>query len=110
MGYNEILKDANDRMDKAVGHLQDMLRAVRTGQATPALVENIRVDYYGTPTPVSQVGSISIPEPRTIMIKPFDASILNELSKAILKSDLGINPQSDGKVLYSAGLAPPQGP
>lgn len=102
MGFKEIRKDAETRMEKAVTHLQDMLRSVRTGQASPALVENIRVDYYGTPTPVSQLGSISIPEPRQIMIKPFDASILQEVSKAILKSDLGINPQSDGKVLRLA--------
>jgi ribosome recycling factor len=99
MGFTEIRKDAEARMDKALAHLQDMLRAVRTSQASPALVENIRVDYYGTPTPISQLGSISIPEPRQLMIKPFDASILQDVSKAILKSDIGINPQSDGKVL-----------
>lgn len=99
MSYDSILKDANERMDKAVKHLQDMLRTIRTSQASPALVENIRVDYYGTPTPISQLGSISIPEPRQLMIKPFDGSILQEMSKAILKSDLGINPQNDGKVL-----------
>jgi ribosome recycling factor len=99
MNYKEILKEGSDRMDKAVKHLQDMLRAVRTSQASPALVENIRVDYYGTPTPISQLGSISVPEPRQLMIKPFDASILGDVAKAILKSDLGINPQNDGKVL-----------
>lgn len=99
MSVDGILKETRDRMDKAVKHLQDMLRSVRTGQASPALVDNIRVDYYGTPTPISQLGSISIPEPRQILIKPFDASLLTEISKAIMKSDLGINPQSDGKVL-----------
>jgi ribosome recycling factor len=99
MSYKAIMDEGKDRMDKAVKHLQDMLRSVRTGQASPALVENIRVDYYGTPTPISQLGSISIPEPRQIMIKPFDASVLKEMSKAIQKSDLGITPQDDGKVL-----------
>ena len=99
MNYKEIVKEAKVRMDKAVMHLQDLLRSVRTSQASPALVENIRVDYYGTPTPISQLGSISVPEPRQLMIKPFDGSILTEMSKSIQKSDLGINPQNDGKVL-----------
>ncbi|MDP6538273.1 MAG: ribosome recycling factor [Planctomycetota bacterium] len=99
MSFDGIKKDAKGRMEKAVTHLQDVLRSVRTSQASPALVENIRVDYYGTPTPISQLGAVSIPEPRQIAIKPFDPSILQEVQKAILKSDLGINPQSDGKVL-----------
>lgn len=99
MNYKEIVKETTQRMDKALKHLQDLLRSVRTSQASPALVENIRVDYYGTPTPIAQLGSISIPEPRQLMIKPFDGSILMEISKSIQKSDLGINPQSDGKVL-----------
>ncbi len=99
MSYKEIMDEGKDRMDKAVKHLQDMLRSVRTSQASPALVENIRVDYYGTPTPIGQLGSISVPEPRQLMIKPFDGGVLMEMSKAIQKSDLGINPQSDGKVL-----------
>lgn len=99
MNYKEIVKEAKVRMDKAVKHLQDLLRSVRTSQASPALVENIRVDYYGTPTPIAQLGSISIPEPRQLMIKPFDGSILTEMSKSIQKSDLGINPENDGKVL-----------
>jgi len=99
MNYKEIKKDAQDRMDKAVKHLQEMLRAIRSGQASPALVENLRVDYYGTPTPLSQVAAISAPEPRQLMIKPFDASVLEQIEKTILKSDLGIHPSSDGKVL-----------
>jgi ribosome recycling factor len=99
MNDTEIMKEGKGRMEKAVKHLQDMLRNVRTSQASPALVENLRVDYYGTPTPLSQLASISVPEPRQLMVKPFDASILMEVSKAIQKSDLGINPQSDGKVL-----------
>ena len=105
MSYDEIVKDGRGRMDKVLKHLADQMRAVRTGQASPALVENLRVDYYGSPTPINQLGSISVPEPRLIAIKPFDPSILEELSKTIMKSDLGINPQSDGKVLR---LAMPQ--
>jgi ribosome recycling factor len=100
MTYKEITSEAKVRMEKAIKHLQDLLRSVRTSQASPALVENIRVDYYGTPTPLSQLSSISIPEARQLMIKPFDASLLPEIGKAIQKSDLGINPQNDGKVLF----------
>jgi ribosome recycling factor len=102
MTYDSIIKDAKDRMGKALTHLQDHLRTIRTSRASPALVENIRVDYYGTPTPISQLASISVPEPRQLMIKPFDVSALNEVSKAIMRSDLGIQPQSDGKVLRLA--------
>jgi len=99
MSYQTIVKDTRDKMEKALHHLQDMLRAIRTSRASAALVEHIRVDYYGTPTPISQMASISIPEPRQIVIKPFDASVLGEVAKAILKSDLGITPQNDGKIL-----------
>ncbi|HIG12728.1 MAG: ribosome recycling factor [bacterium] len=99
MTYDQLVKDTSSRMEKAVKHLQDHLRSIRTSQASPSLVENIRVDYYGTPTPMSQLASISVPEPRMLVVKPFDASALQEMAKAIQKSDLGINPQSDGKVL-----------
>lgn len=99
MNYAGILKDTEERLDKALKHLQDLLRTVRTSQASPALLEGLRVDYYGAPTPIAQLGSISVPEPRQLVIKPFDPSILSEMAKAILKSDLGINPQNDGKVL-----------
>ena len=99
MSYTLVVKDTRDKMDKALHHLQDLLRTIRTSRASPALVEGIRVDYYGTMTPISQMASISVPEPRQIIIKPFDASVLGEVSKAIMKSDLGIQPQNDGKVL-----------
>jgi ribosome recycling factor len=99
MSYQTIVKDTRDKMEKALHHLQDLLRTIRTSRASAALVEGIRVDYYGTMTPVSQMASISVPEPRQILIKPFDASVLTELAKAIMKSDLGIQPQNDGKVL-----------
>jgi ribosome recycling factor len=99
MSYQEILEDGQQRFKKALEHLQEQLRAIRTGRASSALVDNVRVDYYGTPTPVSQLASVSIPEPRQLLIKPFDASIIKELQKAILKTDLGCAPQNDGKVL-----------
>ena len=99
MSYQAIVKDTRDKMEKTLHHLQDLMRSIRTSRASSALVEHIRVEYYGTPTPIAQVASISIPEPRQIVIKPFDASALTELVKAIQKSDLGINPQSDGKII-----------
>ncbi|GAB4161267.1 MAG: ribosome recycling factor [Planctomycetota bacterium] len=96
-----ILVDLRDRVEKTVQHLKDHLAGIRTGRASPALVETIRVDYYGTPTPLLQMAHISVPEPRQLMIKPFDASppVIKEIERAIFKSDLGLAPQSDGKVL-----------
>ena len=99
MSYALVIKDSKERMDKALHHLHDVLRTIRTSRATAALVEGIRVDYYGTATPISQMSSSSVPEPRQIMINPFDGSALVEIAKAIMKSDLGIQPQNDGKVL-----------
>ena len=95
----DILADATTRMDKAITHLRDELRGIRTGRATPALVENIRVDYYGSPTPLMQLAQISIPEARQILVKPFDTGALSEIERAILKSNLGMTPQNDGKCL-----------
>lgn len=99
MSYKEILADAEARMEKALQHLKETLRGIRTSRASSALVENIRVEYYGTPTPLNQLASISIPEPRTIAIKPFDASAVEGIVKALQKSDLGISPETDGKVV-----------
>ena len=99
MSTKKVLDDAKERFEKALSHLGEQMRGIRTGRASAALVENVRVDYYGTPTPVSQMASISVPEPRTIMIKPFDGSILKELGKALMKADLGCAPQEDGKVI-----------
>lgn len=95
----KIQDDTKAVLEKALHHLQEVLRGVRTGRATSALVDNIKVDYYGSMTPLNQMAAISTPEPRQILIKPFDASSLTEITKAIQKSDLGITPQSDGKVL-----------
>ncbi len=99
MSTKTVMDDAKARFEKTTQHLADQMRGVRTGRASQALVENVRVDYYGTPTPISQMASISVPEPRQIVIKPFDPSILKELSKALSKADLGCAPQEDGKVL-----------
>jgi len=99
MTYKEIRADAEERMEKALGHLKETLRGIRTSRASAALVENIRIEYYGTPTPLNQLASISIPEPRTIAIKPFDASAVEGIVKALQKSDLGISPETDGKVV-----------
>jgi ribosome recycling factor len=95
----KIQDDTKLVLEKALHHVQEVLRGVRTGRATSALVDNIKVDYYGTMTPLNQMAAISTPEPRQILIKPFDASSLTEIGKAIQKSDLGITPQSDGKVV-----------
>ena len=99
MAYKTVLADGQQRFDKTLEHLRDQLKRIRTGRASTALVDNVRVDYYGTATPISQLASVSIPEPRQILIKPFDASILKEVSKAILQTDLGSAPQDDGKVI-----------
>lgn len=96
----DLLKDAEARMSGAIQSLLDHLAGIRTGRASPALVEKLPVDYYGTPTPLMQLASISVPEPRSLMIKPFDVSSIKDIEKAIRVSDLGLNPNSDGKVIH----------
>ena len=99
MDQDEILLDAEDRMEKAVQVFQGQLRGLRTGRATPGLVDSIRVDYYGSPTPLKQCANISVPEPQQIVVRPFDASILNNIAKAIQQSDVGLSPNSDGRLI-----------
>src|SRR5271167_4954574 len=99
MTTDEILFDAEERMEKATTVFRDELRGLRTGRATPALVEHIRVEYYGSPTPLKALASISTPDPQHLVIKPFDASVLKEVEKAIRSSDLGMAPQNDGKMI-----------
>ncbi len=99
MNYDQILRETKEKMRKGVEHFQDEIRGLRSGRATPAMVENLKVEAYGSPTPLNQLASIAIPEPRAIVIKPYDQSILKDIEKAIQVSDLGINPQSDGKVV-----------
>jgi ribosome recycling factor len=94
-----ILEALEERMEKSIHHLTEQLRSIRTGRASPALVETIRVEYYGTMTPVNQLAQISVPEARQLLVKPFDVSVIKELERAILKSDLGLTPHSDGKMV-----------
>ncbi|MFN4260403.1 MAG: ribosome recycling factor [Gemmataceae bacterium] len=99
MSSDEILLDAEERMEKAVNVLRDELRGLRTGRATPALVDSIRVEYYGSPTPLKQLANINTPDPQSILIRPFDPSCLKDIEKAIRSSDLGMAPNNDGKMI-----------
>jgi ribosome recycling factor len=96
----DILKDAEHRMQGAIKNLTDDLASIRTGRANPALVERLIVNYYDTPTQLMQLATISVPEPRSLMIKPFDVTAVKEIEKAIQASDLGLNPNTDGKVIH----------
>ena len=95
----EVLDDTGSRMERSVEVLERELGGVRTGRASPALVENLMVDYYGVPTPLNQIASISVPEARLLMIQPWDKSSMEEVEKTIMKSDLGLMPNSDGNVI-----------
>src|SRR6266852_2163681 len=99
MTSEEILFDAEERMEKAVSVFRDELRGLRTGRATPALVDTLRVEYYGSPTPLKQMAQISTPDPQQIVIRPFDPSVLKDIEKAIRSSDLGMTPNNDGKMI-----------
>lgn len=96
---NDVYDDTRDRMQKAVDNLERDYKRLRTGRASISLVDGIRVEYYGTPTPLSQLATLTIPEPRSIMIQPWDNSVTGDVEKAILKSDLGLTPSSDGKII-----------
>ena len=96
---NKIMQKCNDKMNKAVQALDKEYAAIRAGRANPSILNKVNVDYYGVPTPVQQMASVSVPDPRTIMIQPYDMSTLKEIEKAIQASDIGINPNNDGKVL-----------
>ncbi|MBR5542951.1 MAG: ribosome recycling factor [Oscillospiraceae bacterium] len=96
------IKEFDEKMQKSVSVVAEEFSAVRAGRANPAVRDKITVDYYGTPTPIPQVGSVSVPEPRVLLIQPWDASILKAVEKAILSSDLGINPANDGKCIRLA--------
>jgi ribosome recycling factor len=95
----ETIKEAETRMKGAIQALEDDLSGIRTGRASPALVERLQVEYYGAPTPLVQLASISVPEPRALMIRPFDATSLKAIERGILASDLGLTPNNDGKVI-----------
>lgn len=96
------MADNESRMEKTVNSLKEEYKSIRTGRARAAIFDKVRVDYYGTPTPLNQVGNISIPEARTIVISPFDKSIMGDIEKAIQKAELGLNPNNDGKVIRIA--------
>ena len=98
MNYDNI----KEKMDKTINVLKENFAEVRAGRANPAILNKIKVDYYGTPTPINQVAGISVPEARLIVIQPWDASLLKEIEKEILKAEIGINPNNDGKVIRLA--------
>ncbi len=95
----DITKEAEVRMKGALQNLEDDLSTIRTGRASPALVERLQVEYYGAPTPLLQLATISVPEPRQLLIRPFDATTLKNIERAILASDLGLTPNNDGRVI-----------
>lgn len=95
----DVLTEATTAMEGAIEHTRDRLSRIRTGRANPQLLTNLRVDYYGTPTPMQQVASVTAPEARVLLVTPYDASALGNIEKAIMASDLGLNPSNDGKVV-----------
>ena len=101
-GIDEIIKETEDRMNKSLHVFDSELSKIRTGRASTSLVEHISVDYYGTQTPINQLATISTPEARTILIQPWDINAISGIEKAIMKSELGVNPANDGKVIRIA--------
>lgn len=97
--YNDVIDKTQTGMEKAIDSLKKDLTRVRTGRASTTLLDDIRVDYYGTPTPLNQIGTLVVPEPRLITIQPWEKKLIPDIEKAILKSDLGLNPTSDGQLV-----------
>jgi len=96
---NEVKQQVEQLMDSAIGAVRNRLAKLRTGKASPALLDGIRVEYYGTPTPLNQLATIAVPEPRLLAVKPYDRTAINEIEKSILASNLGLNPTNDGLVI-----------
>ncbi len=94
-----LIKEAEERMKKTIKAIEDELKRMRTGRPSPAVLEEIKVDYYGTPTPINQLATVSVAEERTLLVKPWDKTVIKAIEKAIMASDLGINPQSDGNII-----------
>ncbi len=94
-----VLNRMEERMQRRINHLNDEYKSIRAGRANPSILDRVKVDYYGTPTPVNQVANVSVPEARTIIIQPWDGSMLGAINKAIQTSEIGINPQNDGKCI-----------
>jgi len=99
MSVEEILLDAEERMEKALAKLKQDLAGIRTGRANPGMVDSLRVEAYGSPVPIKQIASVSAPEPQQLVIRPFDPGTIKDIEKGIIASDLGLAPQSDGKVI-----------
>jgi ribosome recycling factor len=99
MSVEEILLDAEERMEKALVKLKQDLAGIRTGRANPGMVDSLRVEAYGSPVPIKQIASVSAPEPQQLVIRPFDPGTIKDIEKGIIASDLGLAPQSDGKVI-----------
>ncbi|MFP6669854.1 MAG: ribosome recycling factor [Pirellulaceae bacterium] len=99
MSGDDILLDTEDRMEKAVNHLKTSLAGIRTGRANPGLVDTLRVEVYGSPTPIKQLASVGAPDPSQIVVRPYDPSTLKDIEKTIIASDLGFNPQNDGRLI-----------
>src|SRR5262245_7492605 len=96
------MRDAEHKMDQALTHLKDDLAGIRTGRATPAVLNRVTVEYYGTPVPLNQLAGVTVPEPRLLQIQPFDKSAIGAIEKAIMQSDIGITPSNDGNVIRLA--------
>ena len=96
---DKVIKNAEEKMKKSVQHLETEFSEIRAGRANPAVLDKVRIDYYGTPTPINQVAAVSVSEARTLTIQPWDKSLLRVIEKAIQKSDIGINPQNDGSII-----------
>lgn len=99
MSVNEVLLDAEERMEKAIGVLKHALSGIRTGRANPGLVDSVRVEAYGSQSPLKQLASVTAPEPSQLVIRPYDSGTIKDIEKAIVASDLGFNPQNDGKII-----------
>jgi len=99
---NEIYSEAEERMNKTIENLKKEFTSVRAGRANPAVLDKVKVDYYGVPTPINQMANISVPEPRLLVIQPWDKAVMADIERAILKSDLGLNPSNDGSIIRIA--------
>jgi ribosome recycling factor len=99
MSVEDILLDAEERMDKALNHLKTNLAGIRTGRAAPGLLDSVKVTVYGSQTPLKQLASVGAPEPQQLVIRPFDPSVIKDIEKAIVASELGLNPQNDGRII-----------
>lgn len=99
MSVEEILLDTEERMEKAISKLKNDLFGIRTGRANPGLVDSLKVEVYGSPTPIKQIASVTAPEPQQVVVRPFDPSTIKDIEKGIIASDIGLTPNSDGKVI-----------